>query len=533
LKQAAKTFSRVHKEKTLGFFDGSVKNTEADVIFASVSTLGRKAYLNEDYFKKDAFDYIIVDEFHHAAAKLYTRVLEYFQPKFLHGLTATPERRDSKDVFHFCDYNIAFQCDFHTGINHGWLCPYEYYGIFDDTDYSKIPWRNGRYDVHELQNRLTIEEYIEKVYHQYRIHQRSRTIAFCAGVRHANALEAYFSKKGVRCKAIHYGCKDRNRMIQDFRAGRLDILFAVDMFNEGFDVPEIDMAMFLRPTQSYSIFIQQLGRGLRVSKGKINLKVLDFVGNYRGFEFVVEYLTGEPGGDPARGPLKLPEGCAAHFDLKLIEELHKIKCKKTPIKMKLLEEYDRIKVMLGSNPTLIDMLNYSEYPVKIYRKQFGSWMRFLHEVNDLDQTGIKYLDTLAEDLLVDLEKTAMSKSYKVPCIMTLVESGLEESVPLEMVGESFFKYYQSQLHMRDLQNKNHKGVKKWSGKKYEKLAWNNPIHFLSNGASAKFFACDDKTKSFGWSPEVWDIIKRDKEWFAEEIRQRMEMRSQDYFRRRF
>ncbi|MGL5637972.1 MAG: DEAD/DEAH box helicase family protein, partial [Cetobacterium sp.] len=142
LKDAQKTFETIYSDsKSYGFFNGSAKDTKKDIIFASVQTLSKNDYLSEDYFSKDYFDYIVVDEFHHSSAKSYSEILNYFKPKFLLGLTATPDRADSGDIYKLCDYNIAYECDLRVAINNGWLTPFQYFGIYDDTDYSLIPWR--------------------------------------------------------------------------------------------------------------------------------------------------------------------------------------------------------------------------------------------------------------------------------------------------------------------------------------------------------------------------------------------------------
>ncbi|MGL4866100.1 MAG: DEAD/DEAH box helicase family protein [Cetobacterium sp.] len=155
LRDAKKTFETIYTNtKSYGFFNGYKKDVDKDITFASISTISKDEYLCEDYFAKEVFDYIVVDEFHHSSAPSYLKLLNYFKPKFLLGLTATPDRADSGDIYKLCDYNIAYECDFRVGINNGWLTPFEYFGIYDDTDYSVIPWRSGKYDLEALENSL-------------------------------------------------------------------------------------------------------------------------------------------------------------------------------------------------------------------------------------------------------------------------------------------------------------------------------------------------------------------------------------------
>lgn len=275
LKDAKKTFENLYGDaKTYGFFNGYKKDIGKDITFASITTISKNEYLTEKYFFNKYFDYIIIDEFHHSSSPSYLKVLDYFEPKFLLGLTATPDRNDSGDIYKLCDYNIAYECDFKVGINNGWLTPFEYFGIYDDTDYSLIPWRNGKYNFESLENSLIIQKRIEMIYKKYMEYKRKSTIGFCASIKHCEAMDNYFKTKGVKSTLIvgSTSIKKRQDIIQKFKDGELDIIFTVDVFNEGIDIPCIDTVLFLRPTNSYTVFIQQLGRGLRTFKNKKNLE---------------------------------------------------------------------------------------------------------------------------------------------------------------------------------------------------------------------------------------------------------------------
>ena len=144
LKQAAVSFKNVRNSEDYGFFDGKEKDRDKSVIFASVATLGRPEYLNEAYFPADYFDYVIIDEFHHAVTDQYRRIVDYFQPQFLLGLTATPERMDGKNIYEICDYNVPYQISLKEAINKGMLVPFHYYGVYDETDYSGLRIVKGR-----------------------------------------------------------------------------------------------------------------------------------------------------------------------------------------------------------------------------------------------------------------------------------------------------------------------------------------------------------------------------------------------------
>ena len=159
LRQAKESFNNVRPRSSSGFFYGEFKETDKDIIFATIQTLGKENYLNDNYFKKDYFDYIIIDEFHHAASNSYKRLINYFEPKFILGLTATPERLDNKDVFSLCDYNTVYEIRLAEAINKGWLVPFRYYGIFDEyIDYKKIEFKRGKYNEKQLEEALMVNK---------------------------------------------------------------------------------------------------------------------------------------------------------------------------------------------------------------------------------------------------------------------------------------------------------------------------------------------------------------------------------------
>ncbi|TCO69064.1 DEAD/DEAH box helicase family protein [Marinisporobacter balticus] len=543
LKQSMETFKNVYKDKTMGFFNAQEKETDKEIIFGSIQTLGKKEYLNEDYFGKTYFDYIVIDEFHHAGAKSYENLIEYFEPKFLLGLTATPDRMDNKDIYKLCDYNIAYACDFKVGINNGWLVPFKYYGIYDDLiDYDTIPWRSGKYDIKVLEHKLNADKRAEQILQKYKNYAGKKTIGFCASIAHCNFMASFFTKHKIKSKCIHSESNHRRKLMEDFKADKIDILFVVDIFNEGVDIPNIDTVMFLRPTGSYTIFIQQLGRGLRTSNGKDELVVLDFVGNYKGSNLKPLYLMGaydhkDPNGKgmlPTDKDFILPEGCTANFDLKLVDYFKEINDKKEPLKEKLMQEYDKIKENLNRVPSIMDMYENANYPVHIYLKTFESWYRGLEEKGDLNDTQLSWKDTIVEQFLEELEKTSMSKSYKIPTLLSLIEeTRLEVSVSAEDIGKSFKTFYSDDLHGKDLNNKNHRGWQSWNLRKFKNLAVNKPIHFLSNGKSKKFFNYDADSEIFSLVKALHEYINLYNEELLMEIKDRLQYRNINYFHRKY
>ena len=330
IKQAAQSFKNVRNFDDIGFFYSNQKDTKNSFIFALVQTLGKEQYLNEEYFSKDYFDYIIVDEFHHAVSSNYKKIIDYFTPKFLLGLTATPERLDSKDVFALCDYNMVYEVRLKDAINKGWLVPFRYYGIYDETvNYEHIDYKNGKYDDKQLEEALMLNKRGEIILNHYLKYNSKRAMGFCTSRHHAEYMAKVFNENNIPSAAVYSGEKgeyseDRNIALSKLTSGELKVIFSVDMFNEGLDVPAIDMVMFLRPTQSPTIFLQQLGRGLRKFKDKKYLNVLDFIGNYKKANLVPFLLSGKEYSASEckknkQGDYEFPEECIVDFDFRIID----------------------------------------------------------------------------------------------------------------------------------------------------------------------------------------------------------------------
>lgn len=536
LQQAKKSFEKVHGDnKTYGFFKGNKKEVGSDITFASVATLGKKEYLSDKYFKEDYFDYIIVDEIHHSTAKNYQKLLNYFKPKFLLGLTATPERQDNGDVYKVCDYNIAYECNFVSGINNGWLVPFEYFGIYDDIDYDKIPWRNGKYSLEELEESLSIEERAEKIFLKYKNFRKNFTLGFCASVRHAHYMAEYFNLKNIVSVAITGEMKpsERRRIIKDFEKGKIQVLFVVDVFNEGVDIPKVDTIMFLRPTTSYTVFIQQLGRGLRTAAGKEKLRILDFVGNYKGAELKPSFLIGEHRNKhilPIDDNYILPEGCSANFDFKLIDYYAIERNKKKPLDLKLEEEYQEIKIKLNKVPTILEVYTYSKYPVSLYIHEFKTWYNFIKQMGDLTLNQ-KLYSFEAIDFLKFLEKTSMTKSYKIPLLFSIFKNNLTESVTLEEIGREFKEFYSYERHGKDLNNKKHSGYKSWEIKQFSSLAKNNPIKYITADKEGKKYF-EFINNIFSLKESLFKEILNEKE-LHKDILERIEYRKNNFFSRKY
>jgi superfamily II DNA or RNA helicase/HKD family nuclease len=259
LYQAQKSFRHIMSEKTSGLYNGRQKDLNTECLFASIYTLSIRSNLEK--FSPEEFDLIIVDEFHHAAANSYQRVLNYFNSSFLLGITATPDRLDNKDVYAICDGNVAYQLHFLEAIEKGWLSPFHYHGIYDETDYSQIRWLGSRYDEEALLAVQLQEKMAKNIFQSWKKFKKTRTIGFCSSIRQANFLREYFIKNGIKAVSLHSGSREYNRreVIHLLEAGEIDIVFTVDLFNEGVDIPSVDTLLFVRPTESLAVFTQQIG----------------------------------------------------------------------------------------------------------------------------------------------------------------------------------------------------------------------------------------------------------------------------------
>uniref|UniRef100_UPI002741A7DE DUF3427 domain-containing protein n=1 Tax=Actinoplanes sp. RD1 TaxID=3064538 RepID=UPI002741A7DE len=331
LEQALGTFRQVLREPSFGeLWVGRDRPKNFDHVFASVQSL-RQADLT--HLAHDHFDVIIVDEFHHAAAPSYRFIMDELEPRELLGLTATPERSDGLPVLHWFGDRIAAELRLWDAIEQQRLTPFAYYGVHDGVDLREVPWRRGQgYDLEALAEAyIGNDAWARFVHQQLESHvddvQKVRCLGFCVSVEHARYMSAQFRSLGVAATAI-WGDTDadeRAQALRELARGDLQVIFSVDLFNEGVDVPSVDTILMLRPTESATLFLQQLGRGLRLAEGKSVCTVIDFVGLHRReFRFDKRYRALLGGGrrDLERaieqGFPFLPAGC--HFELDRIAQ---------------------------------------------------------------------------------------------------------------------------------------------------------------------------------------------------------------------
>jgi superfamily II DNA or RNA helicase/HKD family nuclease len=536
VKQAYDVFQTLRPKEQLGYYTGERKDQGADIYFSTVQTLSRSENLQA--FPPDYFDYIIVDEFHHAAAESYLSIINYFKPRFLLGLTATPFRMDNKDIFALCDDNVIYEISLKQSIERDLLVPFRYYAIYDPTDYDQVKVTNGRYVVEDLEQQLSYEERADLIMNNYHKFAGQRTLGFCVSIKHAEYMADYFSGLGIAATAVHSGksgsphTMDRHSAVEALEKGEIKVVFAVDIFNEGVDIPSVDTVMFLRPTESYVIFLQQLGRGLRKYTDKDYLTVVDFIGNYKRAHYIPLLLAGEnPWTSVSPGARRLedydyPVGCMVNFDFRIID-IFKELADRDPLPVRMRDTYWRIKQSLGRRSTRLDMYEGSDIPFREYLKD--GWLRFLESVEELEPEEEGWLDTPAEEFLKEVEQTRFTKAYKLPTIRAFLHQGtIRERVQLREIGEEMMSFYRDYpLHQKDLNNRSNRNWRSWGVDEFARLAKGNPVKFLSRG---QFFHYDEINKVMYLDAEVEPCFSLKLALHVDDI---LKYRGTDYFRRRY
>ncbi len=548
LKQAAVSFKNVRHSDDYGFFNGKQKDTDKAVIFASVATLGRKEYLTEDFFGPETFDYVVIDEFHHAVNDQYQRIVNYFKPQFLLGLTATPERMDGKNIYEICDYNVPYEISLKEAINKGMLVPFHYYGIYDETDYSSLHLVKGRYDEKELN-----ETYIgnvrrtDLIYKYYIKYRSKRALGFCCSRQHAEEMAREFSKRGVASAAVYSNAdgefsEDRNRAVAKLKDQEIKVIFSVDMFNEGVDIAALDMVMFLRPTESPIVFLQQLGRGLRTSRGKEYLNVLDFIGNYEKAGRAPLLLSGgKTLGEKAAhayNDIEYPDDCIVDFDMRLIDLFKELDKKSLSVKERIRQEYYRVKALLDDRaPTRMELFTYMEddiyqYCVKHAKENpFRRYLDFLNEMQELSAEEQEVYSGIGREFLSLIENTDMQKVYKMPVLYSFYNEGkMRLAVRDEEVLAAWKKFFDNGTNWKDFAaGISYADYKAMTDKQHLSKAKSMPVKFLK--ASGKGFFIEKENYTLAIRDDLAEVIE--KEAFQKHMKDILEYRTMEYYRRRY
>ncbi len=430
LNQARDVYRRIRPGGTFSRFAGGEHDLDGDVVFASVQSLER--HLGS--LDKDAFDYVIIDEFHHAAAPTYRRLIGHLRPAFLLGLTATPDRADAADLLALCGDNLVYECGLISGIRRELLSPFAYRAIRDVADYAEIPWRGGRFDVNKLSEQLETQQRAAQVYDEWQGLGGStkQVLAFCCSISHAQFMAGFFVERGAAAVAVHSGATsaDRSASLIRLAEGDLDVIFTVDLFNEGVDVPTVDVVMMLRPTESPVVFFQQLGRGLRRAGGKERLDVVDMVGNHKSFlakTRLLNTLAGKPhmtereSVHALREPITdLPVGCSIVVEVEVIDLLTELLGNPRGIDRladsirSWVDDHD------SARPSALEALLLTERKHEL--KSQGGWFGFLNGFGLLSNEEADVLNFGAE-FLTDIEYGSYNKSYKLVTLKAMLQAG--------------------------------------------------------------------------------------------------------------
>ncbi|MGW2742010.1 DUF3427 domain-containing protein [Streptomyces sp. NPDC001450] len=386
LQQSLRTYQDVLVDPNFGesLHSGEIPERWTHV-FASVQSLNARAL---DQLDPDHFDVIVIDEFHHGTSPTYRKILDHFKPLELLGLTATPERMDGKNIQdEFFGGRIAAEMRLWEALENDLLSPFHYFGISDNTDLSTVEWKRGAYDPSELSNKLSgdtrrAELVVKAVQEKVAEPGAMRALGFCVSVKHAQFMAECFRRAGLSAIALsgETPADQRKQALTDLRSGALQVIFSVDLFNEGLDIPDVDTLLLLRPTSSATVFLQQLGRGLRRSEDKAVLTVLDFIGQHRKeFRFENQFraltnLTRKRLLDNLEHDFpQLPSGCQI-----ILEE----KAKKTIIA--------NIKEQIGVNVTVLarEVADYAEPTISRYLNESGRELKEIYRGNGNSWTGL-------------------------------------------------------------------------------------------------------------------------------------------------
>lgn len=406
LKQACKTFAKIIPDIQYGILSANHKDFHKPYLFATINMLSKEENLIQ--FTPTHFDYIIIDETHRAGASSYLKILNYFQPQFLLGMTATPERTDGFDIYQLFDHNIAYEIRLNQAMQENLLCPFHYFGITD------ITVDNQEINDNSTFNDLTTDARVTHIINQSQYYgfsgERLHGLIFCSQIEEAQILSQKFNERGFNTIALSGKDSQETRtnaihkLEQNDRSTGLDYIFTVDIMNEGIDIPAINQIIMLRPTKSAIIFVQQLGRGLRKYPQKDYVVILDFIGNYQNNFMIPIALSGDTSYNKdnirhyvAEGNRFIFGSSTIHFDKiarqKIYQAIDSAKLSDTAL---LKNEYLQLKQKLGKIPSIFDFSQFGSIDILKFLDKFKTYHNFLQKY-DKDYT-IRF-NTIQEEIL--------------------------------------------------------------------------------------------------------------------------------------
>ncbi len=419
-KAAMNTFKTIFGNgKSFGLYSGNSKELSKDFIFSTVQTISKHENLTG--FQKNAFDYIVIDETHRASANSYKKILEHFTPKFLLGMTATPERTDGLDVFGLFDHNLAYEIRLHQALEMKILSPFHYYGVTDIAVDGELLDESA--DFSKLVSNERVKHIIDKISLYGCDNGDVRGLVFCSNINECIELSNAFNSRGLRSIALtgKNGEEERNAAIEKLESGsddnKIDYIFSVDIFNEGIDIPLVNQVVMLRPTQSSIIFVQQLGRGLRKANNKDYLTVIDFIGNYKNNFLVPIALYGDTSYSKdnlrkliSSGSSEIPGSSTVNFETVAKERIYKaIDATNLKTKRELKKDYDLLKYKIGYSPMMMDFLEHGSRDPFAYVEYSKSYYNFVQSC----EPGLKGLMTEKEVKVLQLLSGEINNAKRI------------------------------------------------------------------------------------------------------------------------
>ncbi|MCZ8537599.1 DEAD/DEAH box helicase [Paenisporosarcina quisquiliarum] len=428
LQKAKSDFKRIlgGYDDEFGILSGTTKDTNAKYLFATIQSLSKDSMLSQ--FKEDEFDYILIDEVHKAGADSYRKVINYFKPKFLMGMTATPERTDSFNIYELFDFNVAYEIRLQQALEEDMLCPFHYFGVTD------LEINGESIDDAALFSKLVTDERVNHIIDKIEYYGYSgesvKGLMFCSGIEEARELSRLLNEKGYRTIAL-IGAdspEERIKRVEQLENGELDYILTVDIFNEGIDIPSVNQVVMLRQTQSSIIFIQQLGRGLRKHESKDFVTIIDFIGNYKNNYLIPVALSGDQSQNKDNIRRKLNDTSyikgisTVIFEGIAKDQIYKSINNTKLTQLKLLKDaFEKLKNRIGHIPYLYDfVINESLDPVAIV-SEHDNYYAFLkkikQEIPQINDYQKQVLTMFSQEILNGKRK------HELLLIQLLIQSG--------------------------------------------------------------------------------------------------------------
>lgn len=458
--KAMKTFQSVFGDtKTMGIYSGRQLELNKDFVFSTVQTISKRNHLEQ--FEKNYFDYIIIDESHRSGAQSYIRLINFFKPKFLLGMTATPDRTDGSEIYALFDHNIAYEIRLNRAMEEDMLIPFHYYGVADLSVNGKILENESDFKLLTAYERVT--KIIEKIEFYGSDNGITRGLIFCSRNNEANELSKKFNEKGFRTIALTGNNTEEERgnaielLESDSLQNKLDYIFTVDIFNEGIDIPRVNQVIMIRPTQSAIVFIQQLGRGLRKTDDKHYLTVIDFIGNYKNNFLIPIALYGDTSYNKdsirkliSEGSRMIPGESTINFDQITKEKIYEsIDSTNMQLLADLKKDYTNLKNRIGRIPMMMDFVNNkARDPFAFVQYKKNSYYHFVCRIeNDL----IPELTSSEKELLI-LFSNEINNSKRIEESIILKELILNKSLTIDYLREIIITKYGYKVSLETIES---------------------------------------------------------------------------------